>query len=36
MDHILGEQPTIAALLVAEERVRAWTAQHRAAEAAEA
>ena len=36
MDHILGEQPTIAALLVAEERVRAWTAQHRAAKAAEA
>ena len=29
MDHILGEQPSIAALLVAEERVRAWTEQRR-------
>lgn len=27
MDHILGERPTIAALLVAEERVRGWIAQ---------
>ena len=27
MDHILGERPDIAALLVAEERVRAWAAE---------
>ncbi len=27
MDHILGERPALAALLVAEERVRAWTVQ---------
>jgi len=27
MDHILGEHPNLGALMVAEERVRAWTAE---------
>ena len=30
LDHILGDDPSVAALLVAEARVKAWTAQREA------